>query len=456
MDKVSAYLEIIPLPVLFIALAFAVVGFLAIPTRWRLPTTIVTMVVVLAVGRFPDLGVVAYGAKVTGFAAFTAIIVAAYLDDVPRARLSPLAWAYIVLVAYGFLFIITVTDLVLALALQVQFGLLCLAAIMVARTVRDERSLMRVLWSLWVGLAIANLICFAHLLLRPGEALRAGLDRFEPWGANSNQSGVLFSALAPLSVYLALRMRGVGGLVWQVMLFGFAALAFGMGLLSGSRSTMATMIIAGLPLGLVLGRRVVVGVVAVGLLAVGALFIISQVEGNALERFQSVETGRVETGAYYLSEVIAERPITGLLGTTGQSFLRDEGEIGQHPHNAYLELAYVGGAVYLGPYLLMAGLTGLSTFAIWRTRKTLHADPLLISYLSFQMLALYAHGMVNGAIYYPTYDWAFMHIFISCLFLSAAHRRKMGEDAFAPQEYHEQWLLDVDAASGYADPRPAT
>ena len=67
---------------------------------------------------------------------------------------------------------------VLALVLRIQWFFLILAALAVARTIVDEASLLRLVHSLTLGLAIAVLVPFTDLLLHPAEAFRAGTRAF--------------------------------------------------------------------------------------------------------------------------------------------------------------------------------------------------------------------------------------------------------------------------------------
>lgn len=452
MERIDRYMDVVPLPVLLFLPVLGVIAMLLTPSRARLPLSLALMVLWLALGRLPGLGMVHAVCKTGGIAAFGIVALAAFMTPRPHAPVARIAWLYPIISVFSILFVITTVDRTVALVTRAQWFMLMIAVIGVVRTVTDEASLLRILRWMAIGSAIAMLVIFAALALNPLTAFRAGIGRFEPWGANANQIGVDFSLAAPLMLYFSLRATNtLSRSVW----LGFFGLAAGLALLTASRSILITVIAPAIPMLWSMRKRpfFVISAAVVG----GAVFValIADAVGSAnVQRLTSLETGRVEIFQEYW-KIVGQRPLVGLLGTQGESFAADP-SVGAHPHNAYLEMLYVGGIAYLLPFLLLMIATTLATFRVWTKRFSLGVDPLLVSTLACFMAIIYAHGFVNGTINYPTYSWAFLHVLVSVLFLSWARRMSEGslfgadgDDAF--DEDQEQWGYDAD---GYAEDSP--
>lgn len=442
MDRLQKYLEVIPLPVLLIAPFVGLFAFLFMPKRLRLDLMIIAMVMWLVLGRLVEIGVVQQVTKATTFAIILALGLAAWLDPVPKRRLPMIVWAYPIMACIAYVYVLTVEDFALAVVLRTQWLFMCVAAILVAQTVRDDLSMVRVLRAFAIGLGISVIFPLSDLLLHPSEAIRKGLGRFEPYGTNSNQIGVLFTMAFPLLVLFGIHIKS---LIWKPMALGIAAIALGLGLLTGSRSTLITMVLPSIPCGLALARRPVMLIVGGAMGVVLLALVIQQAAGNtAFDRFQSIETGRVEIFMDYLRESVAERPIFGLLGTQGMSVLRDEAE-GTHAHNAYLEITYMGGLSFSFPMLILAGVTMASAAYVYMKRKQIHAQPVLTATLVAFTFTVYAQGFVNGSIYYPTNEWAFFHLFLSMCMLTWA------SDLMSGREPLEPWDAATEGDDGYGD-----
>jgi hypothetical protein len=447
MDRINRYLDVVPLPLLIAAPVVAILILLIIPRRWHLDAALIGMVIWFVLGRLTDLGMIQSVTKATGFGAIVAVALAAWFDSGPKRRLPLIVWAYPVLALISFVYVITVVDMVVAMALRTQWLLMTVAAIFVARTIVDEASLHRVLHAIGLGACIALLAPMSDLLLHPGEAINKGLGRFEPYGANSNQIGVLFSLAAPLGLYLAFQTRHA--LLKPAFLAGSVA-ALGMGLLTGSRSTLLTIVVPAIPTVISMGRRPIVAVGA-GVLGLAVLgFVVAQAGSDtAFERFGSLQTSRTELFKEYVRESVSQRPIFGLLGTRGMSVFKEE-DLGHHAHNAYLDATYLGGLSYSGPLLVMVALTQLSALYLFSRRRSLAVQPLTISFLVALMFTIYAQGFVNEVIYYPTYEWALVHLILSVLMLGMAWDEWRGIPALAPPAG-----LDEEWDEAYAEGDPA-
>ena len=81
-------------------------------------------------------------------------------------------------------------------------------------------------------------------------------------------------------------------------------------------------------------------------------------------------------------------------------------------------MLYLGGLTLAVPMGLLVFVSLGGAFYTWRHRHKLPTDPVLINCLAALMFALYFHGFVNGTIYYPTYTWSFVHVFMSLLFMT--------------------------------------
>jgi O-antigen ligase len=195
-------------------------------------------------------------------------------------------------------------------------------------------------------------------------------------------------------------------------------------------------------------RRPVLLVTTGTLFVIAASWFLAFMDTSKLDRIQTLDTGRIQMAVEYMG-VIAERPILGMLQTTGASVLSDE-TVGTHPHNAYLETLYLGGIVYAGPMFVLAASSMLGAWRIWRARRAVAFDPLLTMLIVGLMFLVYAHGFVNGAIYYPTYAWAFFHVILSVTVLTLARDLRFAHAALAAPEYSEPEFDDSLAPAGHS------
>jgi len=406
MDKLQPFLEVVPLPALLAAPILGALIFLLIPPRLRLSAALIALVPYLTIGRLPGLGAAYHICKATGWAALIAVAVAAMLQSGPVRRPHWIAALYVVIAAIAPVYVLTTEDSVFAVALRLQWLIMILAAIAVARTIHDGPSLERVMRGLQIGFAVALLIPFSDLVLRGAGSFAIG-----------NQTGIFIAVGFVFSAYYALRDRNM---MLRVVWAGFAAMAFAMALLTKSRSTAIACVFPVIPLLIHSLRRPLLALPILGVMALVGVYVISRTaELFTLSRLRDVETERVSQAADYIALSIAQRPVFGLLGTSGMNSAVDD-EIRTHAHNAYLVTAYVGGLSFLVPLLFLAAVSMLSAWYVWKQRRLFDVDPLLISVLCFLMFMVYAHGFINHSIYYPTYTWAFLHILLSILLTTMA------------------------------------
>ncbi|NRA58306.1 MAG: hypothetical protein HRU13_09370, partial [Phycisphaerales bacterium] len=327
------YLEVVPIPVLIAAPALAGLVFLLCPARLRLPAALVILPPFLIIGRLPLLGTVALGAKALGFAMLLALGVAAMLSPGPKRRLHPLCYAYVPLAFAAPFFIVTTEDPAIPILYGVQWICLVFAAIMLCRTIVDADSLFRLVKLLGYGFLLATPILLSALVT--GQWSYTGHSRFEPYGASAVQTSIVFTMTAGLGAYLAFRDNTK---IMRPIWIGMVAAATGMALLTGTRSAMITLIGVCAPVGFYAIRKPVLAVPALGVVIIGIAVVLSRVDSNPFDRYKTLETARGEQAVEYIQESIAQRPLTGLLGTRGFNAQVDE-SLGFHAHNAYLKMA---------------------------------------------------------------------------------------------------------------------
>jgi hypothetical protein len=369
----------------------------------------------LLLGLLPEIPTAQALAKTTSVLAYALVFISAILTPGPKRRVPPIVWLYPAVAVLGFIYLPSTVDRTVAMVLQFQFLVLTFAAIFTVRTIVDEESLMRVLVPLAIGAAIALGIPLSALLLNPAEAFAGGWGRFRPYGGNPETFGPVYVLAMPLTLYFAFRTKS------PILKSGFAAAcatAFGLGLISATRSVLIVMAIASIPMWLPLMRRpgLVLIVACLGAVIVG--YLVSQPEEVSYERLTTLETGRVEIAVAYL-DIIADRPLFGLLGTSGESAFA-AGSIATHPHNVYIERLYIGGLTYFFPFAVLIAYSSWCILRVYFARRRYDIDPVLTATLCTFLLGVYAHGFVDGVIMYPTHSWAWWHVTLAVLVASLA------------------------------------
>jgi len=413
MGTVEYYLQEVPLPLIALLCVVGLIAVVFIPRTKRLYVSIIVVVIWMTLGRLSGLGVIQAIAKATGFMAFMLVIITAYFHPGPRRRLPRIVWTYVLMGCIAFVYVLSVTDLALALVLRFQWVLMIIGAILITQTIVDEESMKRVLRAILIGGCIAIMFPLSNLLMHPGQAFATGLGRFTPYGANANQIGVLFALTAPLCFYFGFQSRHATA---KPVLIVLGTLALSMGLLTGSRSVLIAMALPSLPIALAMFRRPIFVIFGGAAALITFWLILGTVNDADFGRLATLETERVEQFRIYIG-IISDRLLFGLFGTENMSVLMDE-SVGFHPHNAYLEALYLGGLSYAIPMFLLACYSGFCALWVWLRRHYLTCDPLLVNVLAVFTVVIYAHGFVNGAIYYPTYAWAFVHLLLAMLFIS--------------------------------------
>ena len=413
MTRLQTYLTLVPLPIIVLAGFIYLVAILMVPARYRLQTALAFTVIWLAANKFADLRAIQPLAKTTAFAGYLAIAMAALLDPGPKRRMPRLVWLYPIMAVAAFVYILRSAEGMLDVVIRFQWLMLVIAAILLVRTITDSNALMRVINGFAVGYLLTTLILLSALILDPRGAYVTGVGRFAPYGGNANQTGLMLSQAGFFAFYMAFRGRAN----WLKPVFlGLAGIALGLALLTGSRSVVFATALPILPLVATIVRRPFVAALGFVIIAGMLIWLFQLGEQSRLERLYSLESSRYEQWRVYFN-VFKERPFFGILSAPGYSS-RIAPRLTFHPHNAYLDILYVGGLSYGLPMFMLVFLSLGYGFYIFKHRKLLPTDPVLISCLCLLLLTVYVHGFVNGIIYSPTYAWSVIHVFLAVLMIT--------------------------------------
>ena len=219
------------------------------------------------------------------------------------------------------------------------------------------------------------------------------MGRFQPWGANSNQTGMLFALATPLLAYAAITYKNLS---LRPIFISILMLTIGMALLTGSRQTMIAIIMVMLPILMVVSKRPVMILLALIVAAIALPFIFSLGADANMERYGSLETGRLDIWSAYWNDVFPRRPLFGLFATSGESYFKSVNEVGQHPHNAWFYLMYIGGASFALPMVFLTIYSTVCGYKLWKFRNYLPGDPLLYSVLVMLLVAMYIQGSIQS------------------------------------------------------------
>ena len=423
MDRVDIYIQIVmEQPILLAPIIAFIFAYALVPSHRRLFVSLLILVPWLTVARSPGMGPLASAAKLTSGIAYMLIAFAAWTHPGPKRKLPGLVWLFVIIAILAVPYVITTQERMLAIILRLQWVTVTVAGVLTAQTIVSYSDLSRITQALTWGCVFALIIPFSSLILFPAESFLRGMGRFQPWGANSNQIGMLFALAVPLFAYAAMSWRST----LKPLFLSVLVLTIGMALLTASRQTMLAILLVMLPVLLALTKRPIVTVFALILGAVGLSIVFSLGESADLERYGSLETGRLDIWAAYWTEVFPRRPVTGLLFTKGESYFKALVEVGQHPHNAWFYLMYIGGLSIAGPMFYLTLYSTFSGFKIWKVRNYLPGDPLYYSILLMVLVAMYIQGLFNQVVYWPTYTWSFLHVVIASIFICMYKELKEG------------------------------
>jgi len=441
MDRLSQYLEIVPLPVLVGGSVAAFIMIMMIPTRWRLDVLLAVLPLWLTLGQFQRLGAISAVAKASGAPLLAMVALSAFLTPGPKRRIGVLPHLFVVHAIVAFPFMLTVIDRNAALVIRLQWLVLVLAAIGTVRTICTEEDLLKRLKALGIGLGLTLIAASADLIMNPSLIFASGLGRMQIWGANQNQVGTALVAAMPILVYFGLRPSLA--IWWRLAALGLA----GMGGLIASGTASRSVVF---PIALLLaaiGWRVLkrpIALVGAGL----TIIVVLAVSGSAVQdvdtdRLKTLESERFSQWAAYFEDIrTSGRIVTGLLGK------RDVGSevapnIDAHPHNAYILLLYQYGLPIALLMLCLLGAAFFATVKTWRLRRYIAHDGELITLCAAIVCVVYFHGMTTITILHPTYAWAFLHVMMVTLFMSIAYTgQTLFPEHWSPYGYGSYEALD--------------
>ncbi|MBW3601345.1 MAG: hypothetical protein KY434_01440 [Actinobacteria bacterium] len=408
MERISAYLDVVPVEVLSVGTAAVLLALFSLPARRRMPLSLAVTVIWLTLGQLEGLGWVASAAKASSLVPLLVVAGTGALHPGPRRTPFRPAYAYPVVALLACAYVLNTVDVSIALVIRLQWLAATVAALMVFHTIVDPHSLLLVVRSIAHGAAVSLVLPLSALITDPAAAI-SGYYRFEPWGANPNAIGLLFVLAAPLCLYLSSEESER----WRWPLLGASAAAVGMAVITAGHGTMLSLIVATLPAAVTRMRRR--GLVATLVIATAVWLTIQVAPRAGLDRYGTLDTQRLAIAARYL-DAVAERPVFGLLFSDGEWAVADD-EIGALTHNAFLDWLYLGGWSLAAPMIALAGATAWSATRLWRERRRLPYPEDLIGVLIGLVAAMYLQAMLNTILYYPTYSWSLVHLLLSMWFI---------------------------------------
>lgn len=400
-------------------LLLAIVILPLIPRRLYYGASLAFLVAWLNVGRFGGLGTIAALAKSTFVLPLVIVWIVATLQKVPRRNAPAVAWVYVLAPLWAAICIATTTDAPLVLAYVVCFFLSACTAMQVVRGITDRQSLHYVMTAYSVGLLVPfGIILYAFLTGGSQHYNSIHTFRFAPFGAAPNQAISMLLQFVVLGVY---QLHGFKKFWAKVLPLLVAGMSAALTLKTGSRQGLVLLTAFFTPYVLALVRRPIF-LILFAVIGIGSFAWVFRLGGEAaVSQFNratdlSNTASRDEIALVYL-KIIAERPVTGLLGSAGESAILAP-EAGTHTHNAFLEMFYWGGALLGGPTLLAAIYTLYAAAKLIWNRQALAIDGACVVVLCSAIAAVYLHGLVNVMIYTSISSWPFFHFFLSNIIVS--------------------------------------
>lgn len=431
MDSVLYHIENVSIPMLVMASLAMLVAVVVIPKRVGFYVAIFLMGAWLNISRFNGLAPVSTAAKFTFMVPPLMLLFCSSAIPGPRRVVPIVAWAYLLCPLFGLVCVAGATDKLQGVAQFAAMFFMALGGITLYRVTTNNEQLMKVLTALFLGLLVPVAICCLALVLFRGESFRAGVNRFEPFGLMSNQYVQFLAAATCLAAcgYFNSSKTWIKGLCLATI--GACVLML---MVSGSRQGLIIMAIALLPaLWNVRRNPFAVAFGAACVLAVaGYLFrYTDNLYSDHITDFTTTSK-RFDIAQQYLDVVMA-RPVTGLMGTRGLS-VETPAINTKVPHNSYLRMAYLGGAVLVVPLAIAAVSSLVSCLYVLKNRHRLKVNHLVLSSLAALLMAVYVQGLVNDMIYLSNSVMPFMHYFISCFFIGTAKDLKR-QPAYSLQQY---------------------
>lgn len=433
MDRITRHLDYIPLPIVLLVAVAGLVGAIMFPKKYGLPFSLAVSAAWLNLNRFSRLGAISSVSKATFWLPLIAVTYFAVTQPGPKRKVPVLAWVYMIVPVLGCICVARAEDMALGFVQFATMFLAAMAAIAVYRVIDSEAALLQVMKMTFMGLLVPIAVSLIALAFFRSMSFIPGLGRFGPFGMIPNQ---LVPILAPAMCFGTCGFLILKSPLARIICVATIGCCFALLMATGSRQGVVVASIVVLPAFAWVTRRPILmmsaAVVAIGV----AGWTFSYTEGVAsTERLTDFTntSGRFDMALHYL-EAFRDRPVAGLLGTSGMSVLRDD--TATHiSHNSYLAMLYNGGLLLGFPLFLAMVSTVYSMGVVLVNRRRFTINPAILWSLAALMLAIYLQGLVSDMAYWSVSSWTFLHYFLSCLFMGLAREVKSYEFAGLGQ-YH--------------------
>ncbi len=459
MDRTDIYLRLVAEnPALLAPFFIFIIIFAAIPSDKKLFVTIAILVPWLTIARSPGLGPIAAAAKLSSGIPYLLVAFSAAMHPGPKRRLPGVVWLFVIVAVVSIFYVMTTEERMRGLVMRVQWVSVTLAGVFTARTIVSFSDLKRIIDALTWGCIFALGIPMSSLLLNATDTFLKGRLRFVPWGSNSNQIGMLFALATPLLAYAVMTLKKIS---LKPFLLAMLFFTLGMAIMTQSRQVLIAIALVMIPIIHILSKRPIFTMFSILVGILSLTWILSMGESSDFERLGTLESGRPEVWYLYWTEVFPQRPIFGLLGSSGQSFEKAIIEVGMHPHNAWFYYMYLGGVSLAAPMVYLTVYSSYCGIKVWKQREHLPGTPLLYSILIMLLLAMYIQGLFNQVVYWPTYTWSYLHVVLAGLFIAIwadIRDGKFKEALYDDSVYEEEDAFEsgenLEEFEDYANPAP--
>lgn len=434
MDRITRHLDYIPLPIVLLVAVAGLVGVVMFPKKYGLPFALAASAAWLNLNRFNRLGAVSSVSKATFWLPLMAVTYFAVAQPGPKRKVPILAWVYMIVPVLGCICIARAEDAALGFVQFATMFLSAMAAIAVYRIIDSEAALVQVMKMTFLGLLVPIAVSLVALAFFRSMSFIPGLGRFGPFGMIPNQ---LVPILAPAMCFAACGFLALKSPVLRVVCIATIGCCFALIMATGSRQGIVVAGIVVLPTLAWVTRRPILMMFAAAIAIGVAGWTFAYTEGIAstdrLTDFTNT-SGRFDMALHYL-EAFRDRPVAGLLGTSGMSVLRDD--TATHiSHNSYLAMLYNGGLLLGFPLALAMAATIYSIAVVLINRRRFAINPAILWSLAALMVAIYLQGLVSDMAYWSVSSWTFMHYFLSCLFMGLAKEVKSYKFSSVGHYYH--------------------
>ena len=421
MDSVLFRLENISIGMLVATSLAVLLAVLVMPKKIGFYLSLFLMGAWLNFSRFENLVLISTSAKFTFMIPPLMLMFCSSAIPGPRRTVPLFAWVYLLCPMFGVICIAGTSDRLQGIAQFGQMFFLAAGAITLYRVTTNNQVLLRSLTAIFLGQLVPVAVGLFALVVYRSAAFRPGVNRFEPFGMLSNHYVQILASTCCLAACGYFTITKTWIKAFCLIVIGSCLVLL---IVCGSRQGLVITGISLLPsLWNIRRNPIAVAFGAACCVAIAAyLFRYSEsLYSEHLTDFTST-SGRSEIAMQYL-DVVATRPVTGLLGTHGLSVSTLEHHT-KVPHNSYLRMAYLGGAVLFVPLAAVALNTLYSCYYVILNKKRLNMNHLILSSMAALLLAIYVQGVVNDGIYLSNSTLPFMHFFFSCFFMGTAQELK--------------------------------